>query len=292
LRATVTGAPPAPVHEITLAGAERRDLAVSISPFGETASGPFGFVLVFHDITELKKLETMRRDFVANVSHELRTPLTAIRGYAETLLAGALSDRDRSRQFLAVIDRHSERLSRLIDDLLTLSDLELGKTALKREAVQVEGLVDEVFEVVGEKADRGKVTLVKAIPSDLPLLLGDADRLQQVLINLTDNAVKYTPAGGRVTIGARQTENGSAPLVEVEVADSGIGIPAEDLPRLTERFYRVDKARSRELGGTGLGLAIVKHLVQLHGGKLQITSEPNVGTTVRFAVPAWVPTES
>jgi two-component system phosphate regulon sensor histidine kinase PhoR len=274
-------------REIVLTDAHPRVLAVSVSPLSDTTAALLGFVLVFHDITELKKLETMRRDFVANVSHELRTPLTAIRGYAETLLGGALGDPTRARQFLAVIARHGERLSRLIDDLLTLSDLELGKTALKREAVDLEGLVDEVLEVIGEKAGRGQVALAKAIPADLPLLLGDGDRLQQVLINLMDNAVKYTPAGGQVTIAAQLAANGSSPVVEVEVRDSGVGIPASDLPRLTERFYRVDKARSRELGGTGLGLAIVKHIVQAHGGRLEIASTVNVGTTVRFSVPAW-----
>jgi two-component system phosphate regulon sensor histidine kinase PhoR len=275
--------------EITLTDADRRVLAVSVSPIRDVASGrATAFVMVFHDITELKKLETMRRDFVANVSHELRTPLTAIRGYAETLLAGALDDRERARQFLSVIDRHSERLSRLIDDLLTLSDLELGKTALKKEAVHVETLVDEVVEVLREKAQRGGVELVTEIPPDLPLLLGDADRLQQVLINLTDNAIKYSGGRGTVRIVAA-AHDGATPTVELSVHDDGVGIPASDLPRLTERFYRVDKARSRELGGTGLGLAIVKHIVQAHGGKMEIRSTLNVGTTVTVSVPAWSP---
>lgn len=274
--------------EIALADPDRRFLAVSVSPIRDAAhGGAVAFVMVFHDITELKKLETMRRDFVANVSHELRTPLTAIRGYAETLLAGALEDRDRARQFLSVIDRHSERLSRLIDDLLTLSDLELGKTSFKKEPVQAEALVDEVVEVLREKAKRGAVALVPRIPADLPLVLGDADRLQQVLINLTDNAIKYSRAGGTVQITAAAVTDAGMPMVEIEVRDDGIGIPAADIPRLTERFYRVDKARSRELGGTGLGLAIVKHIVQAHGGRLEIRSTLNVGTVVKFSVPGW-----
>ena len=274
-------------REIVLAAGDPRTLAVSVSPLSGTVGSRSGFVLVFHDITELKKLEAVRRDFVANVSHELRTPLTAIRGYAETLLEGALGDAARARQFLGVIARHAERLSRLVDDLLTLSDLELGKSALKKEAVHLEDLVDAVLEVIGERAGQGQVVLAKAIPADLPLLLGDGDRLQQVLINLMDNAVKYTPAGGRVTITARRAADGPSPVVEVEIRDSGVGIPASELPRLSERFYRVDKARSRELGGTGLGLAIVKHIVQAHGGQLEIASTVNVGTTVRFSVPAW-----
>jgi len=276
------------VCEIALADPDRRVLAVSVSPIRDPNSGrATAFVMVFHDITDLKKLETMRRDFVANVSHELRTPLTAIRGYAETLLAGALEDRDRARQFLSVIDRHSERLSRLIDDLLTLSDLELGKTSLKKEPVHLETLVEEVVEVLREKARRGGVALETHIPPELPLVLGDADRLQQVLINLTDNAIKYSASGGRVRISAAAESDGPASTVEVSVEDEGIGIPATDLPRLTERFYRVDKARSRELGGTGLGLAIVKHIVQAHGGRLEIRSALNIGTTVKFSVPGW-----
>ena len=287
LRETITTGVQVSLREITLAGATRRHLAVSVAPLGDR----LGFVLVFHDITEIKRLETMRRDFVANVSHELRTPLTAIRGYAETLLSGALEDPVRARNFLGVIDRHSERLSRLIDDLLTLSDLELGKSPLKKEAVLLEALVDEVLEVLREKAERGGVTLVKELPPGLPLLMGDGDRLQQVLINLADNAVKYTPSGGTVTVAARSGAPGSPSDVVVSVTDTGGGIPAEEIPRLTERFYRVDKARSRELGGTGLGLAIVKHIVQAHGGRLDITSTLNVGTTVKFSIPSWVPLE-
>jgi two-component system phosphate regulon sensor histidine kinase PhoR len=283
LRGTIATGVQVSLREITLAGEPKRSLAASVAPLADHT----GFVLVFHDITEIKRLETMRRDFVANVSHELRTPLTAIRGYAETLLSGALDDPVRARSFLGVIDRHSERLSRLIDDLLTLSDLELGKSPVKKEAVPLDTLVDDVVEVLGEKAHRGAVTLVKALPAGLPLLIGDGDRLQQVLINLADNAVKYTPPGGTVTIAAQSLPNGGAPVVEVTVTDTGSGIPAQELPRLTERFYRVDKARSRELGGTGLGLAIVKHIVQAHGGTLHIASTANVGTTVRFTIPSW-----
>jgi two-component system phosphate regulon sensor histidine kinase PhoR len=287
LRETIATGVQVSLREMTLAGEAKRNLAVSVAPLADR----IGFVLVFHDITEIKRLETMRRDFVANVSHELRTPLTAIRGYAETLLGGALEDPVRARSFLGVIDRHSERLSRLIDDLLTLSDLELGKSPLKKEAVLLEALVAETMEVLGEKADRGQVTIVKDLPPGLPLLLGDPDRLQQVLINLADNAVKYTPPGGKVTIAARRLDDRDTPGVEISVTDTGGGIPTEELPRLTERFYRVDKARSRELGGTGLGLAIVKHIVQAHGGKLHIASTVNVGTSVRFSVPSWAPLE-
>jgi two-component system phosphate regulon sensor histidine kinase PhoR len=289
MRALTAHEPARPARrEITLADAERRVLVVSVSPLTGAPGPPGGVVLVFHDVTDLKRLEVMRRDFVANVSHELRTPLTAIRGYAETLLGGALDDAKHARSFLAVIERHAERLGRLIDDLLTLSDLELGTTPLRREAVVLTRLVHEVVEVLGHKAEQANVRLTQALPSNLPPLSGDADRLQQVLINLVDNAVKYTPAGGSVTIAARPVADAASSLVEIEVRDTGIGIPADDLPRLTERFYRVDKARARELGGTGLGLAIVKHIVQAHGGRLEIVSELHVGTTVRFSVPGWL----
>jgi two-component system phosphate regulon sensor histidine kinase PhoR len=274
------------VHEISMQGAVSHHLRVSVARGGEGASAPFAAVLVFHDMTAVKRLETMRRDFVANVSHELRTPLTAIRGYAETLLDSGLRDTRQARHFLAVIDRHAERLSRLIDDLLTLSDLELGRTPIKREEVPLEGLVADVVEIVSAKAAQQSVSLVTELPAELPPLYGDPDRLQQVLINLADNAVKYTPRGGTVTIGARGFDDGAGATVELVVRDTGIGIPAADLPRLTERFYRVDKARSRELGGTGLGLAIVKHIVQAHGGSLDITSTVNQGTTVRLILPA------
>ncbi len=283
------------LRETTMSGPQprRRELllddagqcvTVSVSPLGE-ASARSGFVLVFHDITELKRLETMRRDFVANVSHELRTPLTAIRGYAETLRSGALEDSTRAGQFLEVIERHSERLGRLVDDLLALSDIELGKTAFEQRAVALPALVADVVAILADKASRGAITLRDEVPGTLPPLQGDPDRLQQVLINLTDNAIKYTPAGGQVTIAAAPITRESAVWVEVMVRDTGVGIPAQDLPRLTERFYRVDKARSRELGGTGLGLAIVKHIVQAHGGTLDIESEPTRGTTVRFSIP-------
>ena len=283
-------------REIAIAGEAARVLAVNAAPVhGDQA--PLGYVLVFHEITELKKLEAVRRDFVANVSHELRTPLTAIRGYAETLLGGALDDAQHARRFLGVIERNAERLTRLIDDLLTLSDLELGRLGLQRTAVSAQAAIEAACEVVGEKARRGGVALRHEEAADLPPIDGDGDRVEQVLVNLIDNAVKYTPSGGSVTVTARRAGNGeregtpmrprpSADYVEIAVADTGIGIPSQELPRLTERFYRVDKARSRELGGTGLGLAIVKHIMQVHGGWMRIDSELGRGTTVRVAFPA------
>lgn len=323
------GDPPV-TREMQVEAKDERHLAVSAMQICEDGVTVSGYVLVFYDLTQIKRLESVRADFVANVSHELRTPLTAIKGYAETLLNGALKDPANAQRFLEIIDRHSERLSRLIDDLLTLSNLELGKTELLHEEVIVSELVNEVFEVVKEKAERAGVTLRHACPPDLPPLAGDNDRLQQVLVNLVDNAIKYTPSGGTVTVAAKlvqrpefgvrsqeefqgssskfQVAEGARDLgletrlvrklqvpspkpqalldwLEIAVTDTGCGIPAEDLPRLTQRFYRVDKARSRELGGTGLGLAIVKHIVQAHNGFLQIESQLKQGTMVRIFLP-------
>jgi two-component system phosphate regulon sensor histidine kinase PhoR len=246
-----------------------------------------GSILVFHDVTDIRRFESMRSDFVANVSHELRTPLTAIRGYVETLLDTPPSDPADSRQFLEIIDRHSERLSRLTEDLLTLSDLESGNIHLALQPLDPHHLIQRVLEIFWDRAAKKDVRLTHRIVANVPKIQGDLDRLQQLFINLVDNAIKYTPAGGTVTLTATRTTvtNGAPPQVEFTVSDTGPGIPEKDLPRLTERFYRVDKARSRDLGGTGLGLAIVKHIVQAHKGELKIESVINKGTTVRVRIP-------
>jgi two-component system phosphate regulon sensor histidine kinase PhoR len=246
----------------------------------------FGYVVVLHDVTELRRLEVVRRDFVANVSHELRTPLTAIKGYAETLLGDAGNDRDTAKRFLRVIDRHSERLGRLIDDLLTLSDLELGRSPLNTSEVDVAAAVDDVMQIFAEQSSRKRLRLVANVTGDVATVHADGDRLRQVLINLVDNAVKYTPENGLVTVHVASVQEAGERMLRLAVEDSGPGIPARDLTRLTERFFRVDKARSRELGGTGLGLAIVKHIVQLHGGRLEIRSAVGQGTTVSVFLPA------
>jgi two-component system phosphate regulon sensor histidine kinase PhoR len=294
------------IREITLEGETSHHLAVSARQMCKDGGAPSGVILALHDLTQVKQLESVRADFVANVSHELRTPLTAIKGYAETLLNGALNDPPIAKRFLSIIDRHSERLSRLIDDLLTLSDLELGKMELHQEELRLAPIVDDVFDLVKDKATHGEVRLKLSLPELLPTLTGDADRFHQVLLNLVDNAVKYTPVGGNVAVSARvlaefalpshghhghsaNGDNGQAQTglawVEVAVADTGCGIPQADIPRLTQRFYRVDKARSRELGGTGLGLAIVKHIVQAHRGFLHIESALDQGTTMRVFLP-------
>jgi two-component system phosphate regulon sensor histidine kinase PhoR len=272
-------------QDVTLGAGNGRTLQVNaarlVAPDGEA----FGFVLVLHDVTELRRLEVVRRDFVANVSHELRTPLTAIKGYAETLLGPAGDDRETARRFLAVIDRHSERLGRLTDDLLTLSDLELGRASLRLAPLDVAPVVEDVLQILAERAARSGVEVASRVAPGTPPVLADGDRLRQVLINLVDNAIKYTPAGGRVVVRAAALRDVERELVEIAVDDTGPGIPAHDIPRLTERFFRVDKARSRALGGTGLGLAIVKHIVQAHGGWLEISSSVGQGTTARFALP-------
>jgi len=271
-------------QDVTLGGRGGRLLQLNAARLTGEDGRAFGFVLVLHDVSELRRLEVIRRDFVANVSHELRTPLTAIKGYAETLLGSAGDDRETARRFLAVIDRHSERLGRLTDDLLTLSDLELGRTPLRLAPIDLEPAVEDVTQILVERAARTDVRLTADVDPGTPPVLADGDRLRQVLINLIDNAIKFTPAGGTVTIRvAPATRPGT---VEIAVQDSGIGIPTQDLPRLTERFFRVDKARSRALGGTGLGLAIVKHLIQAHGGTLDITSTIGHGTTVLVGLPA------
>jgi two-component system phosphate regulon sensor histidine kinase PhoR len=268
-------------REVRLPGAVPRIVQANAVPL-VLGADDVGVVVVLHDVSELRRLETVRTEFVANVSHELRTPLTAIRGYLETLLGGGLEeDEAQARRFLEIVFRHTERLGRLLDDLTELSNIELGRVRLELRPVAVGDVVESVLAIMRQRAEARRVALVAALPPDLPLVTADHDRLEQILINLVDNAVKYTGEGGRVTVSGRHVDE----AVELAVTDTGIGIPPTDLPRITERFYRVDKARSRELGGTGLGLAIVKHLVIAHRGELVIESEPGRGTTVRFTVP-------
>ncbi|MGH7888091.1 MAG: ATP-binding protein, partial [Candidatus Binatia bacterium] len=266
--------------------AEERWFRVNAVRLCDSEDQRLGSILVFHDISDIKRFESMRSDFVANVSHELRTPLTAIRGYVETLLHTPPTDPRDSTQFLEIIDRHSERLSRLTEDLLTLSDLESGKIQLSLQPLDVSQLIQRVFEVFRDQAIKKGVKLTQRLEPGLARLLGDLDRLQQLFINLVDNAIKYTPSGGEVSLTASHlTAQNGAGQIEIAVADTGPGISEKDLPRLTERFYRVDKARARDLGGTGLGLAIVKHIVQAHRGELNIDSMINKGTTVRIRLP-------
>ena len=272
-------------RDVQLGAGRGGTMQVNAARLQDADGRPFGVVLVLHDVTELRRLEVVRRDFVANVSHELRTPLTAIKGYAETLLGTAGDDRETSRRFLAVIDRHSERLGRLVDDLLALSDLELGRTPMHLVEIPIGPAVDDVLQIFGDTALRAGVRVLAQVTTDTPRIVADGDRLRQVLINLVDNAVKYTPRGGQVMLRVRAAGAPHAGMVEIAVSDTGVGIPAQDLPRLTERFFRVDKARSRELGGTGLGLAIVKHIAQIHGGRVSVDSLIGRGSTFRIHLP-------
>ena len=267
-------------REIELGPPVDRILDVHASAVALAPSG-LGTLLVLHDVTELRRLERVRTAFVANVSHELRTPLTSIRGYLETLLDGALEEPANARRFLEIAHTHAERLSRLVDDLLQLSDIETGRLVLKPASLRLQEVAVDVVAFFEKQAAQKHLSLINNVPCELRVQ-ADWDRLTQIFVNLVDNAVKYTPEHGGITLGAN---HGAKGFVHVWVVDTGIGIPSTDLPRITERFYRVEKARSRELGGTGLGLAIVKHLVQAHGGELWLESELGKGTTVNFSLP-------
>jgi two-component system phosphate regulon sensor histidine kinase PhoR len=239
-----------------------------------------GVVAVFHDISNLKRLEKVRRDFVANVSHELRTPVTVIKGYAETLIDGVLeTDPGRAAGFLEKIHRHAERLASLVGDLLILSELEAGEPPLLA-PVAIEGAVGHACALLEEKARNKKISIDKCGIEGASPVLADRSKLEQVMVNLLDNAIKYTPESGMITICAAEADG----LVTITVADTGIGIPPKDLPRIFERFYRVDPARSREQGGTGLGLAIVKHIIQIHGGSISVESIPGKGSVFSFSM--------
>jgi len=247
---------------------------------------PHGVVIVLHDITELRRLERVRRDFVANVSHEFRTPLTAIQGFAETLLAGALHDNENNRRFLEIIREQSVRLARLTDDLLKLARIEAGRLELEMVSLFARDLIQPCVEAARVDAGRKQIALHVEVPAGFPALLGDIHGLREVLQNLLDNAVQYTPPGGSVTVDA-QRQGDSAVL---SVRDTGIGIPQADRERVFERFYRVDSARSRDSGRTGLGLSIARHIVEAHGGRIWVESEVGSGSAFQFTVPLAPPT--
>jgi two-component system phosphate regulon sensor histidine kinase PhoR len=241
--------------------------------------GPGGAVAVLRDVTALRRLERLRRELTANVSHELRTPLTSIKGFAETLLGGAMRDEATARRFLEIIDKEADRLVKLVDDLLDLSRLEDKRISLQLGQVEVGTLVDETLARLRPLA--GQRTIDVQAPPTAVVALADRDRLSQVLTNLLDNAIKFTPDGGRITVGWRCT-NGE---VEISVSDSGPGIPEADLPRIFERFYKADRARPAHPGGSGLGLAITKHIVEAHGGRIAVRSSPGTGTTFTVTLP-------
>ena len=280
--------------EISLGEITRpRIFAASVVPFaaiqGEKATkiaapanSRFGALVVMHEITDLRRLEQVRKDFVANVSHELRTPLTAIKGFAETLLAGALHDEKNSRRFVEIIRDHSARLSRLTDDLMKLSRIEAGKLPLDLQTADLAEIISlEEGPAQAAAARKGIRFAVESSSTHVAHVRGDAGLLREVVRNLLDNAIQYTPVGGQISVMAESNGN----FAIVTVADNGIGIPLAEQSRIFERFYRVDDARSREAGGTGLGLAIAKHVVESHGGRIWVDSAVGEGSKFHFSVP-------
>ncbi len=267
--------------ELTLEGLFPRTLAIRVTPLGKDLPGS---AAVFNDVTELRRLEKVRKDFVANVSHELRTPITAIRGYSETLQSGALKDAEVAPKMVEIIHRQSERLSELVEDLLELSRLESREVKLKIANVPLAVAASRAAETVKPKAAGKNIHLELQVPPEL-VASGDERAVEQVLLNLLDNAVKYTPAGGRVDVFGTLEEGRCV----VRVKDTGVGIEPKHLSRIFERFYRVDKGRSRDMGGTGLGLSIVKHLVGAMEGEVKVESQPNVGSVFVIFLPVATP---
>lgn len=269
--------------EITRRG---RVLSITLAPYG-ALDGEGGVISVIHDITEQRRLDDARREFVANVSHELRTPLTNIRSYTETLLDAAGDiPLDTEKQFLGVISSESERMARIVTDLLTLSKLDYGRMELRMTRFSLSELLKKVANAMKLTAENSGHEMIVEAPDSLPDIVADRERIEQVVVNILSNAVKYTPAGGHVRLAACMVGTNR---VRITVEDDGVGIPAADVPRLFERFYRVDKARSRAAGGTGLGLAIAKEIVEQHEGKIALASEYGKGTTVTIVLPTDLP---
>jgi two-component system phosphate regulon sensor histidine kinase PhoR len=270
--------------KVEMADAERRvfDLRVApLQPRGTAAQGAArGAVGVFFDITRLERLERVRQEFLSNVSHELRTPLTAIRAFVETLAGGALDDADNNRRFLSIIDRNAARMHSLIDDILELSAIESGTATVEARPVRLRPLIGDVLTALAARAAERRVTLHNEVAEDVSVY-ADARRLEQMLTNLCDNAIKFTAEGGTVRIAHER----AADRDRISVADTGEGIAPAHIQRIFERFYRVDRARSRSLGGTGLGLAIVKHLARAHGGEASVRSIPGEGSTFTIELP-------
>jgi two-component system phosphate regulon sensor histidine kinase PhoR len=272
-------------HEVRIESPQVRIVQISAAALRDPQGAPAGAVLVFHDVTQLRRFEAMRQDFVANVSHELRTPLSLIKSAAETLIDGGKDNPEVAPRFLEIIDKQSSRLTLLIDDLLLLARLDSDRVELHLEPIDLRRAAQEALDDATGAARRRGTALENTVPAAL-LARVDPDRLRQVLTNLVDNAIKYGRAEGRVTVRGRRVDAG---WVEISVHDDGPGIPAESLPRVFERFYRVDKARSREQGGTGLGLAIVKNVVQAHGGEVRVESVQGEGAAFFARLPAAEP---
>jgi two-component system, OmpR family, phosphate regulon sensor histidine kinase PhoR len=260
---------------------EGREMEVSAVPLGEDSAQTEGAVVLFHDVTQLRQVEEIRRDFVANVSHELRTPLSIFRGYLETLLDDPQQPPGELLRILEVMERHSDRLYALVEDVLSLARLESPAAELDLSEISLPEFLQEILRDWEKRLEAKQLKSHLDLPLDLPKLEADESRLQEVIYNLLDNAVKYSQPGGTVSLRAVL----SGDRARISVSDEGIGIGENDLPRIFERFYRVDKARSRELGGTGLGLSIVKHIAQLHGGTVEAQSTPGKGTTISVLLP-------
>lgn len=268
-------------EEFTLgSGARERLFHLNATPLHAAGGQNAGAVAVVRDVTDLRRAERLRRELTANVSHELRTPLTSIKGFTETLLAGAWADEQTCRRFLSIIDAEATRLMTLVDDLMALSRLESHAARMELGPVRLDALIEEAASRLRPQADQHRIAL-RATAAGETIVAADADRLLEVLTNLIDNAIKFTQPGGTVEVTLRQ-DGGDA---VVSVADSGRGIPPDDLPRIFDRFYRVERSRSREAGGTGLGLAIAKHIVEAHGGRIAVTSRPGAGSTFSVALP-------
>jgi two-component system phosphate regulon sensor histidine kinase PhoR len=265
--------------ELSLVWPVQRIFEINATPIFEKDSVS-GCLLVIHDITEIHRLESIRRDFVANVSHELKTPLTSIKGFVETLLEGALEDKENSRHFLQIIQDHASRLDNLVNDLLDLSYLESQGIKLDKEKVNLNALTDDILASFRSQLKKRSIQVSNDLSNNL-FIMANKDKISQVLTNLIDNAIKFNHESGSIKISSQDQED----KVKIVVEDSGIGIPGKDTPRIFERFYRVDKARSRELGGTGLGLSIVKHIIELHNGNVGVESTEGFGSKFFFTLP-------
>jgi two-component system phosphate regulon sensor histidine kinase PhoR len=267
-------------QEISFFHPKERDFMIQSTLVGQKRESAIFTLFVFHDITELKRAERIRKEFVANVSHELRTPLTSIKGFVEALKDGAINEPQKSTRFLSIISEHTDRMNKIVSDLLQLSQIESTDFELKIEPFLIKDLFEEILLAIKPSADNKLQTIEIHLYSKDQRVLGDRHRIGQVLTNLVDNAIKYTPEKGNIKIESRDKEE----FVEIAVIDNGMGISQSDLPRIFERFYRVDKGRSRELGGTGLGLSIVKHIIEAHGGKVNVQSQLGKGSEFSFAL--------
>ena len=267
--------------EITLYYPTEKILQIHALPIKDEEDNVSGAVAVLHDITELKKLEKMRIEFVANVSHELRTPLTSIQGFIETLKEGAIDDKLNNRRFLSIIERHTQRLNHLINDIIELSHIESGFIKMKFQSINIKEIIDTVIFNFQEAIEKKNHTVLVNLSDTLPPIKADAKKMEQVFNNLIDNAIKHTAQGGNISFNADLKDE----TIRIAVSDTGEGIPEENISRVFERFYRIDNSRSREEGGAGLGLSIVKHIILAHGGTVSVQSKLNKGSTFFITLP-------